>query len=446
MPKPSLKLVSLSLLLVLAAIPAAASTGGLLVYLGLALSLLAVGLVDLRTSPLPHDLRCFVLKPIRLPKGTAVTFDLHLSFPDASHIPASMRIGIPFPAPIEAEAEEQTFTLPAEARNYTTIWRIHAPSRGYFHVDSIHWQVCSRWGLWLMQGRCDVDLPIRVHPNLRREKKTLANLLMNRGTAGMKLQKAIGQGRDYDQIRDYEQGDALLDIHWKATARRNSLMSKTYQVERTQHVYVLIDHSRLSARTVQTTPGASRETVLERFITATNIMAMASARQGDLIGMVTFSRYPTHFIRCGSGPAQLKAIQNSIYNLQPENVAPDFDELLTFCRLHIRHRSLLIILTDLSDPAAFESFYRRVHSISRRHLVLVNMLSMAGVRPLFSHPSPAGGIDVCEHLAGHLIWKDLHNHKHLLARKRVTLQLIESEHLAVEMVNHYINIKRRQLI
>ncbi len=446
MPKPSLKLVALSLLLVVATIPAAVMTAGLLAYLFLVLLFLIAAAVDLSITNLPHHLKCFVLKPIRLPKNTTADIDLHLEFPDGSYIPPSIRIGIPFPFPLEAEADEQEFSLQAETRNYSTAWRVHAPRRGLYHVDAIYWQVRSRLGLWLMRGKCDVDLSIRVHPNLRREKKALASLLMNRGAAGMKLQKAIGQGRDYDQIREYQQGDGLLDIHWKATARRNSLMAKTYQVERTQHVYILIDHSRLSARTIQTHSSAIRESVLERFITAANIVALAATRQGDLIGTAAFARYPTHFIRCGSGPAQLKMIQNSIYNLQPENVSPDFDELLTFCRLHIRQRSLVIILTDLSDPAAFESFYRKVDIISRRHLVLVNMISMAGVKPVFSRHDQLENVDICEQLAGHLIWKDLYHNKHLLARKRVTLQLLDSENLAAEMVNNYINVKRRQLI
>lgn len=445
MPKPSLKLIVLSLLLAPTTILAVATEEGRLLCLALYLLFAITAAVDLLITSVPQNLKFFTLKQVRQGKNVEDAFDLYLEFSEGSKVPRWIILGVPFPPPLEAKNDEQRFSLQPDKRTYKTTWSFSSPSRGLYQVENIFWQIQSRLGLWLIRSKSPVDLSIRIHPDLRREKKALANLFMNRGAAGLKLQKTIGQGRDYDQIRDYQEGDSLLDIHWKASAKRNSLMAKTYQVERTQDVYVLIDHSRLSARKIQTDADEFEDNVLERFIAAANVLALAATRQGDLIGTAAFARYPTNFIRSGSGPAQLKAIQNSIFNLQPENVSPDFDELLTFCRLRIRRRALLIILTDFSDPAVYESFYQKIDLISRRHLVLVNMITMAGVQPLFDAHAEKDE-DIYQQLAGHLIWKDLNDYRRLLARKRVSLQLLKSENLAVEMVNQYLNIKQRQLI
>lgn len=445
MPKPSLKLIILSLLLAPTTILAAATEEGRLLCLSLYLMLAIASALDLLLTTPPRSLKTFVLKQVRQSKNTPGKFDLYLEFPEGVKIPGWILVGVPFPPPIEPKEDEQRFALKADRRTYKTTWEFNSPSRGLFAVEKIFWQIQSKFGLWLIRGASPIDLSIRIHPDIRREKKALANLFMNRGLAGLKLQKTIGQGRDYDQIRDYQAGDSLLDIHWKASAKRNSLMAKTYQVERTQDVYVLIDHSRLSARRIQTDADEFQESVLERFIAATNVLALAATRQGDNIGTAAFARYPTNFIRAGAGPAHLKAIQNSIFNLRPTHVSPDFDELMTFCRLRIRRRSLVIILTDLSDPAVYESFYHKVDLISRRHLVLVNMVTMAGVQPLFG-AHQTSEIDIYQELAGHLLWKDLNDYRRLFSRKRVTLQLLKSENLAVEMVNQYLNIKQRQLI
>ncbi|MEM9227917.1 MAG: DUF58 domain-containing protein, partial [Verrucomicrobiota bacterium] len=364
---------------------------------------------------------------------------------EGTHLPPWIILGLPFPRPLTSENEEQRFLLKAGTHRYRTRWDFLSPERGLFHIGSIYWLVPSRFGLWHQRGTSAVDLPIRIYPDLRRDKKTLANLFMNRGLSGMKLQRLTGQGRDYDQVREYEQGDSLMDMHWKATAKRNNLMARTYQIERTQEIYVVIDHSRLSARRIQTQADEHSEQVLERFVAATNVLGLAALREGDLFGLVTFSRNVTGFVRAGAGPGHLKSIQNSIFDLKPEKAFPDYDELCRFVRLQLRRRSLIILLTDLSDPAVYESFASRVQLLSRRHILLVNMVAMAGVNPVFDRADGAPQ-DIYRELAGHLIWKDLNDYKTLLMRKRVSLQLLQSENLALDIVNQYLTVKKRQLL
>lgn len=445
MPKPSHRLVLLSLVLIPATLLVNVTEAGRLVCMVLYLGLLVVALLDILISGKITGPRFYGVKQIRQAKNTRGKFDLFMQFPEEGWIPDSIVLGLPFPYPLDSGQDEQRLTLNRSSRNYRTEWEFTSPQRGLFSIEKVFWRVGSRLGLWLIQGTSDVDLPIRVFPNLKQDRKALANLFMNRGLSGLKLQRISGQGRDYDQIRDYQPGDSLLDIHWKASARRNSLMSKTYQVERTQEIYLIIDHSRLSARKIQTASDEFEDNVLERFVTAANILGMAAVREGDLFGLVTFARHITGFVRAGSGAAHLKAVQNSLFDIKSDNVFPDFDELVSFVRLRLRRRALVVLLTDFSDPAVYEAFFERADLLSRKHLLLVNMVTMAGVQPLFDRDEQGQG-DIYEKLAGHLIWKDLHDYRKLLVRKRVTLQLLNSENLALELVNQYLSIKRRQLI
>ena len=58
---------------------------------------------------------------------------------------------------------------------------------------------------------------------------------------------SIGKGREFEKLREYIPGDSYDEIHWKATAKRGRPVTKVFQIERTQEVYVVIDASRLSA-------------------------------------------------------------------------------------------------------------------------------------------------------------------------------------------------------
>src|SRR2546425_12261689 len=60
-----------------------------------------------------------------------------------------------------------------------------------------------------------------------------------------RLKRQRGLGREFESLREYRQGDDWRDICWTATARRRHLVTKVYQVERSQVVWLVIDAGRL---------------------------------------------------------------------------------------------------------------------------------------------------------------------------------------------------------
>ena len=95
---------------------------------------------------------------------------------------------------------------------------------------------------------------LRVYPDLRAERRQAAAVFLTRNGLGSHAQRQVGRGRDFEKLRDYVAGDSIEDISWKATARRQKPVSKVFQVERTQEVYVVIDASRLSGRSADGAP------------------------------------------------------------------------------------------------------------------------------------------------------------------------------------------------
>jgi len=75
---------------------------------------------------------------------------------------------------------------------------------------------------------------------------------------------AGGKGRDFEKLREYIPGDSLDDIHWKATAKRGHPVTKVFQIERTQEVYVILDASRLSGAPSGSPPRAALERLHQR--------------------------------------------------------------------------------------------------------------------------------------------------------------------------------------
>jgi uncharacterized protein (DUF58 family) len=356
-----------------------------------------------------------------------------------------LRVGLPWPQEIKAASEELDAALPAQSEWSRLTWPCTPLKRGNYKFDLAYVEGASPLGLWAARKPVPIESEIRVYPNLLKDRKNLAALFLNRGQFGLHAQRQVGKGRDFEKLREYIPGDGYDEIHWKATARRGKPITKVLQVEKTQEVYVILDASRLSARKPDEAAGGG-DSALERFVTAALVLGLAAEKQGDLFGLLTFADRVEKFVRARNGQSHYNICRDALYTLQPKIVAPDFDELNTFIRSHLRRRALLIFLTALDDPAVAESFVRNIDLIRRQHLILVNMLQPRGVKPLFANPGVTGLDDLYGELGGHLRWQKLRELQKVLQRLGVQFSLLGNERLSAELVSQYLSVKQRQLL
>ena len=351
-----------------------------------------------------------------------------------------LRIGLPLPPEIASTQDDVMVTLPAEAEQSRLDWACRPLSRGNFHLRRGYLESPSRLGFWNVRRTVPVQCELRVYPNLLTERKDLAALFLRRGALGVHAQRQIGKGRDFEKLRDYVPGDSFDEIHWKATARRGHPITKEFQIEKTQEVYVLIDSSRLSAR------ASGGDSILERFITAGLLLGVAAERQGDRFGLISFSDRVERFVPAKSGKRHFGVCRDALYTVKERLVSPDFYELCTFVQLRLRRRALLLVLTELDDPVLAESFERSIHLISRQHLVLVSALKPSGLAPLFQGAPVSSESDVYSSLASHMRWQKLQEVSKRLRHCGVQFSLLEPENMALQLAAQYQSVKQRQLL
>src|SRR5213075_2821695 len=152
----------------------------------------------------------------------------------------------------------------------------------------------------------------------------LAALFLNRGLFGFHAQRQVGKGREFEKLREYVPGDGYDEIHWKATARRGHPITKVFQIERTQEVYIVVDASRLSGRPALSAgrdaePSDPLEprgaTILDRFLASALILGQAAEHQGDLFGVVAFADQVQTFLRARNGREHYSACREALFTL-----------------------------------------------------------------------------------------------------------------------------------
>ena len=346
-----------------------------------------------------------------------------------------IRVGVLVPDGIQAESEETDVELPSQTSEF--VWKWTAHRRGLYRVEAVYLEAISPWGMWQVRRKDGVSMEVRVYPNLRRNDDLKA---LRQGVSGVHATRQVGRGREFEKLREYLPGDGFDEIHWKATARRGRPITKVFQVERTQEVYVIIDRSRLSAR------AAGEETALERQIAAALIVGAAAEKRGDLFGLAAFSDQVDAFVRARNGKAHYAACRDAIYQLHPKPVTPDFDEIATFLRLRLRRRAMVLFLTTLDDPVLAENFARATKLLARRHLVLAGMLRPAAAHRLFERDDVETAEDVYRDLAGHIAWRRLKELEASLARQGVRFEAIDPESFSSALIGIYDSVKQRQLL
>jgi uncharacterized protein (DUF58 family) len=382
---------------------------------------------------------------VRLSKDRAGEIELHFR----NDAPANrvLRFGLPLPREIESPQEDMRVEIPGGDKISRVGWACTPRKRGNYPLARCHIEGASPLGFWSSRTTLPLNAEVRVYPDLMKERKNVAALFLNRGTFGIHAQRQVGKGRDFEKLREYIPGDSFEDVHWKATAKRGHPVTKIFQIERTQEIYVILDASRLSAREVaDPADPAIRVSTLERFIQAALVLALAAERQGDLFGLLTFSDRVHEFVRARNGQAHYSLCRDALYTLQPRIVTPDYDELFAFIRTRLRRRALLVFLTALDDPLLAESFTRNAELVCRQHLLLANMIQPPGVRPLFTSTEVARLDDLYRELGGHVQWHNLLELGKKLKQRGVQFTLVPNARLSADVVSQYLNVKRRQLV
>jgi uncharacterized protein (DUF58 family) len=335
--------------------------------------------------------------------------------------PADLFLSADFPKEIGHERQDSGFSCTPD-------------KRGDYQLTQAYLACASPAHLWSVRSIRPIRTMIRVYPDLRHDKTAAA--FLRRSLGGLHLQRQLGKGREFEKLRDYLPGDSFDEIHWKATARRGRPISKQFQIERTQEVYVVVDSSRLTAR----------EDALEKFVTAALVLAIAADRQGDHFGLVTFSDKVDQFVRARSGMTHFLACRNAIYDLQPRPVSPSFEEVFSFIQMRLQRRALLIFLTALDDPLLAETFSQHCGVIARRHLVVVATPDQSAAQPLFAGSLPSDNDEVYQRLAGHLAFRDRLELKKKIERQGLKFALLRPDRISADLAALYLSVKRSQAL
>jgi len=244
-------------------------------------------------------------------------------------------------------------------------YRVTPPERGHYRFGDIFLRIEGPLGLVRRSLRADAAEAVKVFPRLQPLRyPDLATYRRMARHWGLRPARWRGEGREFEALREYIEGDDPRKIHWKASARLDRPIVQEYQPEKNQIVVTLLDSGRLMGAFSE---GKSK---LDHALDAAVQLSHTVLTGGDQAGILTFADQVISFVPPKRTHNQLQSILEGTLSLQPSMVEPQYEEAFLWLRSRVRRRSLVVIFTDLLDETASENLLEAVSLLRPLHLPL----------------------------------------------------------------------------
>ncbi|MDB5201377.1 MAG: hypothetical protein JWQ27_786 [Ferruginibacter sp.] len=384
----------------------------------------------------------------RVPVAQRIVND-RLSNGDANKI--SLRLRNPFPFAISLRVidelpfqfQERRFSmkkdLPARGNgrlNYT----IKPTERGQYGFGDIILYIQTKLGLIERRYVAPGEELVSVYPSFLnlRGQQLMSSKTTTDGTGNRRMRK-IGQSMEFEQVKDYVNGDDIRTINWKATARKGQLMVNSYVDEKSQQVYCIIDKGRLMKMPFN---GLS---LLDYAINSALALSNICLKKQDKIGMISFSNKMGSVIAADRNPIQREHILNALYQEKTAFLESDYELLYTQLRHKIKQRSLLILFTNFESLNGLQRQLPYLRAIAKHHLLLVVFFENTELSRL----AGADAYNVDDVYVKTISEKFVYEKKLVvkeLQKYGIISILSTPENLTVNAINKYLELKARQAV
>jgi len=393
-----------------------------------------VWFMDLTQMPRPEQV--LVRRRWHSPAALSIESDVSLVLENSSRTSVLARLIDSVPP--QLRTEPPTVSIRARAGDEASVaYRIRPTERGdaklghcYVRYQSV-FRIAERW------VRAPLEQSIRIYPDLEEAKRHSMYLLRSRQIALEKRRTRLrGIGREFESLREYQDGDEYRDICWTASARRAKLVTRIYQMERSQTVWIVIDSGRLMRARV------GNFSKLDKAVNSALSLAQVALYSGDRVGLIAYGRGIRQQLPAAKGSAHLRQLIEGLALVHEEGAEADHLQMAGRLLTDQKRRSLIVWLTDLAETAMTPEVIEAASMMMPRHLVLFVVIGQPDLGELAAK-SPKSESEMYRIAAAQEM---VHRRELLLARlrERGALALeVSSGSVSPVLVNAYLQIKER---
>jgi uncharacterized protein (DUF58 family) len=312
--------------------------------------------------------------------------------------------------------------------------------RGDVAIRAAHLRWTGPLGLIERQAAIAIDATVGVVPDLGAVRAVALRMFADRDfTAGLKVERFLGDGSEFESLKEYVPGLDHRAIDWKSSARHRKLLCQEFRAERNHQVVLALDGGQLMSEPLDGVPK------LDHAINAALLLGWFCLRTGDRVGMLGFDERVRLWADPAGGMQSFPRIQAMSAELDYRAVETNYTLALADLSTRLRRRSLVVLFTDFLDTVTAELMIDNVTRLSRRHLVLFVAVKdpSLGARAL-ARPR------TLDTLHAAVVANDFARERDVvlerLRRSGVHCLDVTPGAFSMALLNRYLDIKRRELV
>jgi uncharacterized protein (DUF58 family) len=181
-----------------------------------------------------------------------------------------------------------------------------------------------------------------------------------------------GAGIEFDEVREYAEGDDPRAVDWNVTARVGRPFIKKYVDERELTVLFLLDLS--ASMTGGFGPWSARQ-IAARVCAC---LALSALRNHDKVGLIAFSDRVDRYVPAKKGIGHVLRVVRDCLALQGSSARTQLEPALEMASRVVRRRSILFVLSDFLTAG----YGAKLALCARRHDVVAVRLLMPELAPI----------------------------------------------------------------
>lgn len=357
-----------------------------------------------------------------------------------SRYPFAVRLNVVDEVPFVFQRRDVSFRHKLQAGGACgIIYRLRPTERGVYGFGKIRVFATTVIGLNERRYTCGEPVDVKVYPSyLMLNRYEILAMSNNLSELGIKRIRRVGNNTEFEQIKDYVQGDDFRTINWKATARRNQLMINLYRDERSQQIINVIDKGRVMQQAFD------NMTLLDYAINASLVLSYVAVKKDDKAGLITFNEEFRDFVQPNKSPGQMQTILETLYAQETDFGESDFSSLLLNVNRLVRKRSLLVLYTNFIGLNSLHRQLPYLRQLNRQHRLLVVFFADSQLQEFI-----ASKANDTEEYFQQVIAEKTEREKELivstLRRQGILSLLTTPRNLSVNVINSYLDLKARQM-
>lgn len=289
----------------------------------------------------------------------------------------------------------------------------------------------------------DTAQVVRVLPGLTQARNFALYLIRSRQIELEKRRRhERGQGRDFEALRDYREGDEMRDICWTATARRHQPTTRVYRTERSQTVWIVVNSGRLLRALVKNPDRAFPSSKLDYAVDAALSLAMVATQSGDKVGLLAYGRGVQRSVAPGRGGPHVRTILEALADVHGEAAEADHARAAQALSRAQTRRALIVWLTDFSETATTPEVIEYAIRLATKHVVVFAAIGQPDLDAL-ARKIPENTEEMFRHAAALEVAQRRERLLRTLRERGVAALDIPAAGVAAAVVNRYLEVKER---